>query len=274
MKKFVKRGVIATITISTILNFVVSGVFAAIPDAYIYRSTNSTQPHYEYTRTLLASSKSKNDLMYQDYLLKAMSAADWYRYNGLYYSRASLASVYTKLPSNQRTIEAAITGTINTAIHTTIAKESNFSGTKQLYYEGVYVLSSNSSLIVKRPGSADLSLIGWSTVEDSNNASSSVGDLKYVFSNALNKSSANYLSVYLNGSSTEPAKAAEIKSLLFSKPNNSTDNPNEVSSSINATYAGLKLLLKGYNAQQDVTSIRIVGQTTSGSSVSMTINIQ
>lgn len=276
LRNLKKKVAVLSCTVFIIGTLATSAV-AAIPVSYIYADgkTYVTGQKVEFLRENLASSKARGGPMYTQYLdIVTGQMTEAYNFNNSYYNRTELASKYARLSGTSKTLDNAIAQVTPVSLATRIAKESTLSGTKLNYFEGPVATSTSSLSFVRVTGTDN-----WNVLENTSYAGNPIGQLKFVFSKNIDKSSVDKIKVYLNGAATEPEGAATIKTLLFGEfvdRELTGTATNELSADIAFTYSDLKTLLNTYNNGSAVTSVKIEGISTetTPTAVSITLNIQ
>ena len=148
----------------------------------------------------------------------------------------------------------------------------NDSGVYSAVREGPQVINAETSLTLGRYPDSTV----WKAAENTAYTDNSIGQIKFVFSKNLNKSSLDNIHVYLNDEAPSSEDEDLIKVLLFGEffdRNLPGTLENELSGDIFMTYSQLKEILTAYNDDVAVTRVKIEVLATDDTWVNMTINI-
>lgn len=274
MKKIKKLLVITISLVFLIIDVGVASAAATLPQSYVYPNgkTYATEK-VEFDRLKLAISKNINGAMWQSLnTIMAGQLPDSFKYSNKYYNRLQLGIQYGKLTGANKTLDNAIAATTPKPILTRFANESTSNFTP-LVFEGPTTISTTTSMVIVR--GTDTKTWNASETITAANKSNPIGTVKFIFPRALNKTSADNVTILVNGVAPSTEDQALIKAALFGEfVTRATDsNANVLDGNINMSYSILKAALSAYNNDTAVTSVKLTVKYLDNTTDYMTINI-
>jgi hypothetical protein len=271
--KNIRRLLVVTISLIFLI-IDVGAASAALPQSYVYPNgkTYATEK-VEFDRLKLAVSKSSNGAMWQSLnTIMAGQLPDSFKYSNKYYNRLALGVQYGNLTGANKTLDNAIAATTPKPILTRFANESAANFTP-LVFEGPTTISASTSMVIVRATDTKT----WNATETTTvaNQSNSIGTVKFIFPRALDKTSADNVTILINGAAPAAEDQTLIKEALFGEfVTRATDsNANVLDGDIAMSYSTLKAALSAYNNDVAVTSVTLTVKYLDATTDYMTINI-